>query len=132
MGPLTRTGKRALLYVCFILTFVCASLAQTTPFSGRCQAASTPLLVHSEGLAERIGDIGLQCSGATSGSTFSANLTLFLPVSITNRIDATNLTRDAVISVDLGGGFTPTAVPGQVSGNSISFSGSYVHRACQR
>jgi uncharacterized protein (TIGR03437 family) len=111
------------LYVCFTLTFVCASLAQTTPFSGRCQAASTPLLVHSEGLAERIGDIGLQCSGATSGSTFSANLTLFLPVNITNRIDATNLTRDAVISVDLGGGFTPTAVPGQVSGNSITFSG---------
>src|SRR5215831_21307886 len=105
MGPLTRNGKRTLSYVAIGLTSVCASFAQTTSLSGRCQAASTPLIVRSEGLTERLGDIGLQCSGATPGTTFSANLTLFLPVSITNRIDSSNLTHDAVISVDTGGGF---------------------------
>ncbi len=79
--------------------------------------------MRAEGLTERLGDIILQCSGSNPGTVFSGNLTLFLPVGITNRVDANNLTRDALVSVDLGGGFVPTAIAGQVSGNSINFSG---------
>ncbi len=79
--------------------------------------------MRAEGLTERLGDVILQCSGSTPGTVFSGNLTLFLPVSVTNRVDANNQTRDAMVSVDLGGGFVPTAIAGQVSGNGISFSG---------
>jgi uncharacterized protein (TIGR03437 family) len=70
-----------------------------------------------------MGDIVLRCSGAAPGSVFSGNLTLSFPVSVTNRLDANNLTHDAVISVDLGSGEVPTGIAGQVSGNRISFNG---------
>jgi uncharacterized protein (TIGR03437 family) len=79
--------------------------------------------VRAEGLTERLGDILLQCSGSNPGTVFSGYFTLFFPVSVTNRVDANNLTRDAVVSVDLGSGFVPTAIAGQVSGNSVSFNG---------
>jgi uncharacterized protein (TIGR03437 family) len=70
-----------------------------------------------------MGDIVLRCSGAAPGSVFSGNLILSFPVTVTNRVDANNLTRDAVISVDLGSGEVPTGIAGQVSGNSITFNG---------
>jgi uncharacterized protein (TIGR03437 family) len=79
--------------------------------------------VRAEGLSERLGDIVLQCSGATPGAVFTGNFTLYLPVAVTNRVDANYQTRDAVVSVDLGGGFVPTAIAGQVSGSTISFNG---------
>ena len=65
----------------------------------------------------------MQCSGSIPGTMFSGNFSLFLPVSVTNRVDANNLTTDAVVSVDLGSGYVPTAIAGLVSGNSISFNG---------
>jgi uncharacterized protein (TIGR03437 family) len=79
--------------------------------------------VRAEGLTERLGDILLQCSGAVPGAVFSGNFTLFFPVSVTNRVDGNNLTRDATVFVDLGSGEVPTGIAGQVSGNSISFNG---------
>jgi uncharacterized protein (TIGR03437 family) len=123
MVPLTRIGKRAAARVCLFSFLVCAAFAQTTPFNGRCQVSSSPNQVRSEGLAERMGDLALQCSGATPGASFGGNLSLYLPVSVTNRIDAANFTRDAVLSVDLGSGFVPTALAAQVSGNSVAFNG---------
>src|SRR5215211_3974389 len=123
MGPLIRNGKRALAYAFLLNVFVCATFAQTSGFNGRCQATSTPLQVRSEGVAERLGDIQLFCSGGTPGTAFTGNVILFFPISVTNRVDTANLTRDAVVSIDLGGGYVPTAVAGQVSGNNISFNG---------
>jgi uncharacterized protein (TIGR03437 family) len=70
-----------------------------------------------------MGDIVLQCSGAAAGTVFSGNFILSLPVTVTNRVDASNQTRDAVLSVDLGSGEVPTGIAGQVSLNSISFNG---------
>ena len=79
--------------------------------------------MRAEGLTERLGDIVLQCSGSNPGTVFSGNFALFLPVGVTNRVDSNNQTRDAVLSVDLGSGFVPTAIAGQVSSNSITFNG---------
>jgi uncharacterized protein (TIGR03437 family) len=79
--------------------------------------------VRSEGLTERLGDLLLQCSSSNTGTNFNANLTVYLPVNITNRVDANNLTRDPVVYVDLGTGPIPTAIAGQVTSNSISFTG---------
>src|SRR5260370_24083134 len=119
-----RTGKHhPVLRLTVISLTICAASAQTLPFSGRCGVTSVPVQVRSEGLTERLGDIVLQCSGSNPGTVLSGNLTLFFPVNVTNRVDSTNLTRDAVVSVDYGSGFVPTAVAGLVPNQTIAFNG---------
>ena len=99
-------GKRTLPYVCLLQVSIIATFAQS-PSTTRCQVTSTPVQARAEGLTERMGDILLQCTSSQPGITFNGNFSIFLPVSVTNRVDATNLTRDAVLSVDLGSGMTP-------------------------
>jgi uncharacterized protein (TIGR03437 family) len=70
-----------------------------------------------------LGNIIFQCSNYPASAVVSGNLTLFLPVSITNRIDANNNALDAVLLVDTGSGFTPTGIPGNIGGNDIMFQG---------
>src|SRR5664280_687340 len=115
--------KRAVLSVCLLPISICAAFAQLPSSTARCQVSTSPVQVRAEGLTERVGDIVLQCSGSVPGTVFSGNFTLFLPVGVTNRVDANNQTRDAVVSVDLGSGPVPTAIAGQVSGSSITFNG---------
>ena len=115
--------KRTVLNVCLLQIGICAAFAQLPSSTARCQVSTSPVQVRAEGLTERLGDIVLQCTGSVPGAVFTGNFTLSLPVSVTNRVDANNQTRDAVVSVDLGSGFVPTAIAGQVSGNSISFNG---------
>jgi len=81
-----------------------------------------PLQVRAEGLTERMGDILLQCSGWKPGAILSGNLTIYLPASITNRVDANNQTVDTVLFVNYGSGFVPSGT-GQVAGGSIAFNG---------
>jgi len=56
----------------------------------------------------------------------SGNLSIFLPVSITNRVDSNSviLTHDAILSVDFGSGFVPTGIAGQIANQIIAFNGS--------
>ena len=122
MGPLIAFSKRTALCVCLLQFSIWAAFAQPSSLA-RCQVTTSPLPVRAEGLTERLGDIVLRCSGAIPGSVFSGNLILSLPVIVTNRVDANNQTRDAMVSVDLGSGEVPTGIAGQVSGNSISFNG---------
>uniref|UniRef100_Q02A65 IPT/TIG domain-containing protein n=1 Tax=Solibacter usitatus (strain Ellin6076) TaxID=234267 RepID=Q02A65_SOLUE len=123
MEQLIETGKRTIKYLCLVQIFLFTAFAQTTPSPIHCQTSSTPLQVRAEGLTERLGDILLQCSSSNSGTVFNANLTVFLPVNVTNRVDAGNTTHDAVVLVDLGSGPIPTPVAGQISGNNIAFNG---------
>lgn len=123
MGPRIRIGNRGLPRLPLFFLALQAISAQTQPFSGRCAVTSVPLQVRSEGVTERVGDVLLQCSGSAAGTVLSGNLSLFFPVNVTNRVDANNLTRDAVVSVDSGNGFVPTSMAGQVSNQSIAFNG---------
>ncbi len=122
MKHLIATNKRIILYIFLTQLSIIATFAQS-PSSARCHVTATPLQARAEGLTERMGDILLQCSSFNPGTVFSGNFTLFFPVSVSNRIDANNLTRDAVLSVDLGSGLVPTGIAGQVSGASIAFNG---------
>jgi uncharacterized protein (TIGR03437 family) len=70
-----------------------------------------------------MGDIILQCSGSNPGAVVSGNLNVFLPVSVTNRLNASNQAVDASLAADVGGGFVPLPVAGQVSGPNITFNG---------
>jgi uncharacterized protein (TIGR03437 family) len=73
-------------------------------------------------LAERLGDIVLRCSG-NPGASVTANLSVLLPVSITNRIAADSFSSDASLTIDTGSGPVPAAVSGFVANQNISFSG---------
>src|SRR5215475_2235165 len=116
MGPLTRSGDRPSRLLTLLTLTVAATYAQTLPVSGRCAVTAVPTQVRAEGLTERIGDIVLQCSGSNPGAVLTGNLSVSLPVSITNRLDAnTNTTHDAVLSVDYGSGFVSTGIGGQIN-----------------
>src|SRR5436190_5380447 len=96
--------ERAGLRVCLLTLFsTCALYAQVPNPVTRCQVTTTPMAVSAEGLTERLGDVTLQCA-ANPGAPVTATLTLYFSAPVTNRVDASNNTRDAVLSVDLGSG----------------------------
>jgi len=123
MGPLITRGERLWRLFAIVTLAVCATYAQTSPVSGQCAVSSVPSQVRSEGLTERMGDILLQCSGSNPGAVLTGNLSVFLPVNVTNRIDSNNNATDAVLSADLGAGPVPLPVQAQVSNQSIAISG---------
>ncbi len=83
-----------------------------------CAPTATNLLVHSEGLAERVGDVLLTCSG-TPGATFTGNLNLFLNTNVTNRLSGN--TPDVSLTFDSG---TGAVLSTQLSGaNNVTFNG---------
>jgi uncharacterized protein (TIGR03437 family) len=104
----------------FLISLTIGIAYSATPTT--CIVSAVPPLVHSEGLAERIGDIVLQCTGAPS-ALVNANLTVYLPVSITNRIDVNSFSTDATLTIDTGSGPVPSGVSGFVANQSISFNG---------
>src|SRR5579863_7177455 len=107
----------------FVTLTISATYAQPLPLSGRCAVSTVPTTVRAEGITERMGDIILRCSGSNPGAVLTGNLTLFFPVTVTNRVDANNYAQDAVLSVDYGAGFVATATRGLISNNNISFNG---------
>ena len=123
MTQTTRCCLRTMLFAGMLSLTNYPGFSQTPSSTARCHVTAAPFQVRAEGLAERLGDIILQCSGSNPGAVFSGNFTLYLPATVTNRVDAGNLTRDAELAVDLGSGFVPTGIAGQVSGNTISFNG---------
>src|SRR6476646_3297740 len=123
MGPLTRSGKQAFLFLLLLSFTIRAIYAQAPPFVGLCSATSVPFPVRTEGLTERLGDIQIQCSGSNPGSVLAGNLTVSLPVSVTNRVGSNNTSSDVLLSVDYGTGFVALPTAGQISGNTIAFNG---------
>lgn len=124
MGPLTRSGDWLCRLFALLALTISTAYTQTLPVSGRCAVTAVPTQVRAEGLTERMGDIILQCSGSNPGAVLAGNLSVFLPVSVTNRLDAnTNVTHDAVLSVDYGSGYVPTGIGGQISNQLIAFNG---------
>ncbi len=118
-----RTGERFLVFVTFLATTFSAAYAQSQPASGQCLTTTVPPTVRSEGLAERMGDVIIQCSGSIPGAVITGNYAISLPVNITNQIDTSNLTTEAQVLINYGLGNTPSPVAGLVSGNTISFNG---------
>ena len=113
-----------LFYPCFSLFLISSALglarAQTIL---TCNSTSVPPIVHAEGIAERIGDIVLNCSGGMPSSQITGNLSIFLSVNITNRV-AGNTVTDVVFTMDNGSGPQPLNVPGTLSGpSSMVFNG---------
>ena len=108
----------------FLSSLSVPSFAQTPLF---CTASATPLTVRIEGLAEKMGDIVLSCSGGTPGAVITGNLSISLTVPITNRLTP-GTPSDLVLTADTGSGPIPVAFTAQlispqtVSLNNVSFT----------
>ena len=123
MLPNNIPGKLAMFRsLTLIFLAIGCSYAQTVPGS-HCQVSAVPTQVRTEGLTERMGDIILQCSGSNPGTALTANLTIYLPIQVTNRVNSNNQAVDATVSVDYGSGYTATPISGQVSPAGIAFNG---------
>lgn len=108
------------IQIVLFLAFSIAIYAQTPT---TCVASAVPAIVHSEGLAEQLGDIILQCTGSP-GVTVTGNLNVYLPVSITNRINSSGYSTDATLNFEsTAGNPVPSGVAGLVTNQSISFNG---------
>src|SRR5262249_15186965 len=121
MGPFRGSGKRLAAILSFLFLCLSATYAQTLPVSGQCAVTSVPNQVSAEGLTERMGDIILQCSGSNPGAVLTGTLSVFLPVSVTNRLNTANQATDATLAADVGSGFTPLPVTAQVNNMSVAF-----------
>ena len=110
------------LVVSFILA-AAAVAAQTTSSGLVCAPTANPPLVHAEGVAERVGDIVLSCSGGSPGNVATGNFSVFLNTAITNKISGGNAS-GAVLTIDTGAGPVPSAVPAKLSDtDQVSFNG---------
>jgi uncharacterized protein (TIGR03437 family) len=98
-------------------------LAQAQSGPAQCAVTTSPPQIRAEGVAERVGDIFLQCSLGNGATTLSSTLVVYLSVAVTNAVDANGVARDAVLLADSGGGYAPTGVSGVVAAQSVSFNG---------
>ena len=88
-----------------------------------CQSTVNPILVRGEGLTERLGDILLQCSGGPPAALIQGNLSIFLSVPMTNRVDGNGLS-DLILTVDNGQGpQVANAKAYYLNSSTLSFSG---------
>jgi len=108
-------------------SWIFAFIAIAAPLSAQnqvltCAASATPPVVHAEGITERMGDVSLACSGGVPNTQVSGNLSLFLSVHVTNRVNASN-NPDVSLTVDIGSGPVPISVAPLLSGNTVAFNG---------
>lgn len=109
-----------LFRVLFFLPLAGIASAQTT----FCTTSAVPPVVRAEGLAERIGDIKLLCTGAPN-ATLIGNFTFIVSANISNRLSGgSNTITGVVFTVDSGSGPQPVLVqPLVVNLQSMVFNG---------
>jgi uncharacterized protein (TIGR03437 family) len=114
--------------ICFLLFLIFGAFdfSNAQPIL-TCNESAVPPIVTGEGIAERTGDIVLNCSGGTPGARVTGNLSIFLTVNITNRVIGSTVT-GVVFTIDNGSGPQPVNVPGIIAGpstliyNGVSFT----------
>ena len=103
----------------FLLILAAAGPRLASAQSGlNCTANAVPALVRMEGLAERLGDIVLNCSVSPTYGSIAFNLTVFLNVNITNKLSAAN-TVDAQLLIDTGSGPVATGIGPNLTGQNV-------------
>ena len=110
-------SSRALLSSVLALSLASIASAQS-PFA--CQGTAVNTLLRSEGVAERLGDINLSCTGGVPGATVTFNLAVFLNVGFTNHVSPTGVT-DVTLTINNAAGSVPPAILQTSSG--VSFNG---------
>ena len=89
-----------------------------------CTPLASPLEVRSEGIAERVGNIQLTCTGGIPGNVVTSNMTFFLNVAVTNKLASNGNFTDVLLTIDTGSGPTPVNVPAEPFGtDAVTFNG---------
>ncbi|HVN07254.1 MAG TPA: hypothetical protein VMT86_22700 [Bryobacteraceae bacterium] len=73
-------------------------------------------------MTEQLGEILLQCSGKP-GAAVNASVSVLLPTTITNRVNASGFSTGATLSINTGAGPVASGVAGLVTNQSIAFNG---------
>ena len=114
----------------FLLFFAVLLFAGSTARLANAQTALTcipsggPPVVKAEGITERLGDVLLNCTGGAPNAQVTINLSIFLTVNITNRVNGNNAATDVVFTIDNGSGPQPSSVPGVLTApNTMVFNG---------
>ncbi len=117
----SKSGNVGLRFVAPLLFVLIPGYAQTTL---TCVPRTAAVLVRAEGIAERVSDIVLDCSGGLPGSTVSGNLTFFLNVNVTNKLAVNNTFTDVFLTVDTGSGPVPVNITPEPNGlDAVVFNG---------
>jgi uncharacterized protein (TIGR03437 family) len=84
----TRAGRSAVRTLMMATVLCMASLGAFAQTSSQCTTAgTTPVVVASTGLAEKVGNVVLTCTGGNSGSTVIGQVYVTLNTNITNSLD---------------------------------------------
>lgn len=108
------------------LLFCVVSALHAQSFSPlNCVATAVPALVRLEGLAERVGDVVLNCTGGTPNGLISADLRVIsYGGNITNKLNSATGYIDAQITVDTGTGERSTGATTPIlANNAFAFAG---------
>lgn len=106
-----------------LLCLMAASIGILAAQPNICSTTAGPVILHAEGLAERIGDILYTCSGAP-GSQLTVNLSVQLNTGITNRISSGNTVTGPALTVNNGSGpQAATVQPILLTQNNLIWSG---------
>lgn len=88
-----------------------------------CAASANPPVVRGEGIAERMGDILLNCAGGQPAASITGTLTIFLSVPISNRVLADGTAPDVIFTADNGSGPQQLPIRAVFLSNSLAFNG---------
>jgi uncharacterized protein (TIGR03437 family) len=120
MNQIPTSAARLALRLAFLFGLI---LFTAQPSAAICLVSTQAPFLRSEGLTEVLGDVVISCSGFTPGSVTTGNYSVFLPVNVTNRIDANGFTSQVTLSQDNGSGAIPIAGSASVGGQSVTFNG---------
>ena len=103
-----------------LLLSLSGSIGILSAQSTTCTTSAVPPILRAEGLAERIGDIGIVCNGQPN-AMFLANFTISMNANVTNRISSGNTLTGLIFTVDSGSGPQPVlAQPLLLTPNTLS------------
>src|SRR5258708_21361280 len=123
--PVVHPSRSSIFGFIFFGVLISGAYAQTP--NTVCVTSATPLVVRSEGLSERAGQILYDCTG-TPNTQIQVNLAIALNVNITNRLSSGNTLTGIIFTIDTGSG--PQAVtippllqaPGTLVYNGVNFT----------
>lgn len=95
--------------LCVYRLLLVGILAGGVGLAQNCVVNATTNSVHAEGLAEKLGDISVSCTGGTTGATASLSLFISLNTAITNKVDVNG---DPI-------GITAVTAPGSAAAFSV-------------
>jgi uncharacterized protein (TIGR03437 family) len=102
-------------FLYFVLTIAIFGVSKASILT--CSESAVPPIVKGEGLAERTGDIVLNCSGGAPGAIVNGNLSIFLTVNITNRFVGSTFA-GVIFTIDNGAGPQPVNIAPIIGGPS--------------